>query len=349
MADYTSQLLRRLDGRFQCDARQLDMRHGTLAYARQCADVASALMRRPYACVHLQYTPTTSGPAAPALLWLARLRRARVIISAHERPSTYERRLRRPLRFAFGMFERMLLRSAERALVFSKAHAQEIAARHRMYAAVVHMGIDAVDGQAANLSGGRDLPIVTFAGFIRPSKGVDVLVRAAPLAAARAGRPFRVRIVGATDPRDAAYVERLQRDIARANDARARDADSNVVEFVGEVPPDEYRQILASSYLFVFPFRTVSQSITFNEVMALGTPAIASDVGGVGEVIDEFGVGLTFKCDDAEDLARAIGRMLMDRELYAACRVRAQQYARLADWQNVAAVHEDTYREVLAA
>ena len=342
VADYTSQLLRRIGRDVNPTSMQLDLRAGAAAYARQCLALARAITARRFQCVHLQYTPTTSGPLAPAILWFARVRGARIVVSAHERPSTYERRLLRPLQVAFKLYERALLRSCQRVFVFSHVHADELASRHGVAADAIHMGIDAQDPIPLDDSGGP-LPRLAFAGFVRPSKGVDLLVRAAPIAARRAG-PFRVTIAGATSPRDAAYATRLRSEIERANAGAPCE-----IDWVGELPVHEYREVLRSSRLFVFPFRTVSQSITFNEVVALGIPVVASDVGGVGEVVARYGTGLTFPSDDLDALADAIVRMLSDDALYQACRDRTLAYARLADWTNIARLHAETYHEALAA
>ena len=95
--------------------------------------------------------------------------------------------------------------------------------------------------------------------------------------------------------------------------------------------------------VFVFPFRTVSQSITFNEVVAAGIPVVAADAGGVGEIVRDHGVGLTYPAGDVRALADAVCRLFEDRALFAACRERARAYASSSDWSVIADQHVELY------
>jgi len=332
--------VRRLPAELRCRTSRLDLRRGVPAYARDTASVLLTMLRTRPGCVHLQYTPTTSGPLLPVILWAARYAiGAHVVITAHERPSTYERKLPAPAAIAFRAWEAMALKAASRVIVLSKTHQQELRSRYRIDSQFVHHGVDAGGADATivvDRSHGR-VPCITFAGFVRPAKGVEDLVRAAPLIGERMGAS-RVSIVGATAERDRAYAAELRRLI---NDAQ-RDG-SCTVEMTGAVSDGEFRQRLAAADVFVFPFRAVSQSNTFNRAVAAGIPVVAADAGGVGDVVHEHGVGLTYRGGDVRALADAVCRLLQDRELYAACRERARKYAAASDWRVIARQHVELY------
>jgi glycosyltransferase involved in cell wall biosynthesis len=342
VSTYTGQLLRRLEPDMPCTSRRLDLRTGALAYAVDAARALAACFRR-NGYVHIQYTPTTTGPAAPLLAWAARLRGSAVIVSAHERPSTYERKLPAPARVAFGLFERALFAAAGRVIVFSNIHRAELADRFGVDAEVMPLGMETdVPGERTAPDGVR-AAIVTFAGFIRSSKGVEDLIEAAPAIAERIGA-CHIRIVGAVAERDRGYaatVEALARDAGRQPGCRVT---------VTTGPDDvEFDRLMRETDLFVFPFRTVSQSITFNRAIAMGTPVVASDIGGVGEIVRSQGVGLVYRAGDAAALADAAARLLSERDTYEGCRDRARAYAALADWRAVATRHRATYLELAAA
>ncbi len=341
VSDYTGQLLRRVSAEMPVRNMHLDARRGAFAYVHGVVAAMAAVVRMRPRCLHLQYTPTTSGPLAPVLLLWARLAgRCGVVISAHERPSTYERKLPRIVRLAFRLFERAVYGQAAHVVVFSRVHADELRARFGIDAEVMPLGIEPAENATRAITGAGSAPIITFAGFVRPAKGLDDLVAAAPLIGAALGR-CRIRIIGATTARDAPYAAGL-----RERAAAVSDSAQCSIEVTGEVAASEYQRLMAEADLFVFPFRTVSQSITLSEVVALGTPVVTSDIGGVGDTVRDHGIGLTCPAGDAPALASAVIRMLTDRGLYEDCRAHVLSYARQADWRTLAAQHVEIYREL---
>ena len=73
--------------------------------------------------------------------------------------------------------------------------------------------------------------------------------------------------------------------------------------------------ILLSQFdLFVLPSLTESLPTTILEAQALKTPVIATDVGGVGEIIKHNETGLLVSAGDSSKLAEAIMILLHDRK-----------------------------------
>ena len=64
--------------------------------------------------------------------------------------------------------------------------------------------------------------------------------------------------------------------------------------------------------VFCLPTRADCLGIAFAEAGALGVPAVATDVGGVGEVVRDGESGLLVPVDDAVGLADAIDRLAAD-------------------------------------
>lgn len=71
---------------------------------------------------------------------------------------------------------------------------------------------------------------------------------------------------------------------------------------------------LNSADLFILPSKWEGMPMTIIEAMGTGLPVIASDVGGVGDMISNDHNGLLIR-PDARELAQAIGRLLDDAEL----------------------------------
>jgi glycosyltransferase involved in cell wall biosynthesis len=154
-------------------------------------------------------------------------------------------------------------------------------------------------------------PVVGFVGRIEPRKGVLDLVRAAP--AIRAGVPeARVVVVG-DDPyrTDPAYTAAV---IGAAE-----------VEHHGWVAnaPGLMRHLdvlVLPSY--EEPFGTV-----LAEAMAVGTPVVATRVGGLAEVVDDGVTGRLVAAGDPAALAAAVLEVLHQRDrMGAAAREQARRF-----------------------
>lgn len=78
---------------------------------------------------------------------------------------------------------------------------------------------------------------------------------------------------------------------------------------------DDIPQILKASDIFILPSRSDGLCLALIEAMASGLPCIASDVGGVSEVITHGEDGLLFERENSKQLAQAIIRLIKDKKL----------------------------------
>jgi glycosyltransferase involved in cell wall biosynthesis len=140
--------------------------------------------------------------------------------------------------------------------------------------------------------------IVAFVGRIEPRKGPLDLARAAP--AIRRARPqARVVLVG-DDPygSDPGYTDRVQA--------------AGEVERYGWVP--DAAGLMAEIDVLVLPSRQEPFGTVLAEAMAAGTPVVATDVGGLSEVVEDGVTGLLVDPGDPGALAEAVIRVLDRRE-----------------------------------
>lgn len=143
---------------------------------------------------------------------------------------------------------------------------------------------------------GPDGGYLLFVGRLVPYKGLDVLLEAL---AGPGGLPLLV--VG-----DGPQRKRLE--------ARARDLGVDA-RFLGRVADDELPALYRGARLTVLPSvnRQEAFGITLLESMACGTPVLASDLPGVGDVA-RLG-GRTCRPGDPDDLAEALEAALADPAL----------------------------------
>jgi glycosyltransferase involved in cell wall biosynthesis len=149
-------------------------------------------------------------------------------------------------------------------------------------------------------------PRLLFVGFVRPEKGIEVLVDAFDLL--RKERPLALTLAGGVD-RASGATEALQRRLA-ASPYRADITMTGPVEF-GEKVFDLYR----THDVFVLPSLSEGTPRTLVEARALGCPVIASRVGGIPTSVADGEDGLLVPPRDPQALAAAIRRVLDDSTL----------------------------------
>ncbi len=218
---------------------------------------------------------------------------------------------------------------------------------------VVHSGIDTDvwyphqpepgASMLAELGVDANRPIVAFVGRITRQKGVEHLV-----AAAHRFHPDvqLVLCAGAPD------TEEIAAEVAGAVAGLAR-ARSGVFWIREMLSAPKLREVLSAATVFVCPSVYEPLGIVNLEAMACATAVVASDVGGIPEVVGDGVTGSLVHYDAADPagyraaLAEAVNRLVTDAEL-------AQRYGRAGrlrcveefSWARIAEQTLDIYRRV---
>jgi len=82
------------------------------------------------------------------------------------------------------------------------------------------------------------------------------------------------------------------------------------VRLVGDLPRENLLDEIRQARALVLPSRTEAFGIVLIEAMALKTPAVATRVGGIPEVLEEGRIGMLVEKGDSRALARSILRCL---------------------------------------
>jgi len=194
------------------------------------------------------------------------------------------------------------------------------------------------DSQPASIAGAPNpaRPLLVFLGRLIVEKDVPTLLEAARAIAAE-GREFRLRIIG-----DGPERRRLE---SMADSYGLREH----VSFLGYLENDALAAALRSATAMVMPSKCEEASpLAAIEQMMRGGLVIASDIGGLGELVGE--AGLKFPPGDAPALAQCLRRALDDPELVAHLGDSARERARsLFAEERMVAEHVKLYRRILAA
>jgi glycosyltransferase involved in cell wall biosynthesis len=191
-------------------------------------------------------------------------------------------------------------RAAADRLIYERVPAHKIA--------IISNGIDAT--RYTERQPRRTLRRVIMVANLRPDKGHDVLIDAAARVLERVP-DMQFELVGA-GRLHASLVE-------RAENRRV----SHALTFSGH--QDEIARRLSAADIFVLPSRTEAFPNAVLEAMAAGLPIVASDVGGIPELIDNGRSGLLIPTDDPAALADRLFDLASDpgwaAKLGAAARV----------------------------
>lgn len=112
------------------------------------------------------------------------------------------------------------------------------------------------------------------------------------------------------------------------------------VRFLGYLPPQAIHSRMQAADLFVLPSRSEPFGIVLLEAMAHGLPVVASDVGGIPEVLPKDGAAWLVPVEDEHELAKAI---LTTLEGHSAPSVHNTQYAQNFTWDNQVQQFENIY------
>jgi glycosyltransferase involved in cell wall biosynthesis len=165
-----------------------------------------------------------------------------------------------------------------------------------------------------------DIRVICVGRLSPATKGQDVLLYALNDMRARGWRAT-CRFLGGTASQnedDRAWLERLADELGLGDS----------VEFIMDVT--EIAPVLDQSNLFVLPSRSEGFGIAIVEAMSSGLPVIASDVGGVGEIVEDGVTGFLVPPDDPKALALKILQVAQAADLaplISAAAARAEDYS----------------------
>lgn len=175
--------------------------------------------------------------------------------------------------------------------------------------------------------------IVLYAGRLLALKGIDVLIQAVPKVLETVNED--VLFVFAGSGVNTGLLHKLE-------------ADPEHILFTGPLPKELLIPLMTKSALTVLPSYHENCPYSVLESMACGTPVVASNVGGLPEIITHNYDGLIVDSGSPHALAWAIVRLLQDEDFRNLLGNRAK-YTILErfSWKNNISKYLDAYSETL--
>lgn len=143
-------------------------------------------------------------------------------------------------------------------------------------------------------------PVISYVGKLVPRKGVDTLIEAMGILAARAAGAPRLVMAGIGGMREPLEQRAAELGVA------------DRITWLGKVPHDDVGWVMSAGDVFVLPSLSEGLPTVVCEAMACGLPVVATAVDGTPEIVDDPATGLLVQPHDAGGLAAALARVLDD-------------------------------------
>lgn len=118
---------------------------------------------------------------------------------------------------------------------------------------------------------------------------------------------------------------------------------TNKVTFLGAVTHETALQLFKGAKLYVLPSLLEPFGIVLLEAMASGCPILASNTGGVPDLVKEDETGALFRTGDADELARKLVDLVSDEAKMVRLTENALNFVKYFSWDTVATKYLDIY------
>jgi len=141
-----------------------------------------------------------------------------------------------------------------------------------------------------------DEKILLFFGFIRDYKGLDVLIEAFSIV--RKSMDVKLIVAGEFYEPEEKYIKLIEK----------HKLEEAIILKKDFIPTTEVKYYFSASDAVVLPYKSATQSGIVQVAVNFCMPVIATNVGGIGEVIENGKTGFVVEKENPEKLAQAIIR-----------------------------------------
>ncbi len=172
-------------------------------------------------------------------------------------------------------------------------------------------------------------------GSLIPRKGIGTIIEA--LSKLDSKQSFKLLIVG-----DGVELNHLK-------DLVKKESLGDVIEFVGQVPPEQVVNYLHDADAFILASYSEGRPNVVLEAFATGVPVIASDIDGVKELVRDGENGMKFQVGNAQSLANKIKELQQSQELQVQFSIKGRDFILQNQllWENIGQKYAQLYNEVI--
>ncbi len=252
--------------------------------------------------------------------------------------------------------ERQVLRRADRIIVATLAEMTQLRFLYRADSrkmTVIPPGVDTshfypipADEAKQYIGLKPENRMVLFVGRIEPLKGIDTLIQAMScLGLLDMRHPVHLAIIGGDVD---VSPEEMSEEMTRLQKMCDDLCMGGMVLFLGKRGQDTLPYYYSAAEVVVMPSLYESFGMVALEAMACGTPVIASEVGGLGYLVQNGITGYTIPDSDPAELCDKLSHLLGNADLRNQMGNAAAEYAADYAWNKVASQIIDVYKDVAA-
>ena len=191
------------------------------------------------------------------------------------------------------------LREADRVVCLTRSDAVEIE-KLGCPSSKISLVPNAVDTELFKPREGREDNLVVWIGRFVPEKGVEYLLEAARIVAKKSPT-VKFLLIG--------YGPLREKIVKMAVDYRLL---GKQVAITGPLTRAEIAQVLCKATIFALPSLSEGMPLALLEAMSSGNAVVASDVGGIAEIVRNYDNGMLSSPGNAKELASSILMLLCD-------------------------------------
>jgi glycosyltransferase involved in cell wall biosynthesis len=167
---------------------------------------------------------------------------------------------------------------------------------------IVPNGVDTEEFKP--IKGEKEEDLLLFVGRLVPNKGLHVLLRSLTYLTT----PIRLMIVGPPSSHFPGYFNNVLGLIGNLNEKKV-----HRVTYVGVQKTEELIRLYQKASLLICPSLSEPFGIVNLEALSCETPVVASNIGGIPDVVEDHVNGLLVPPNDALGLTNSIQRMLENK------------------------------------
>jgi len=176
---------------------------------------------------------------------------------------------------------------------------------------------------------------VVFIGRLERWKGVHIFLEVARRIS-RERRSLNFLVVG-------------DGSLRRLAESLAEQSCNGRVKFLGEIAHDEIAAVLAQAAILVLPSFVEGLPTVCLEALASGVPVVASDVGGVSEVVVDGQTGFLFPAGNVKECFDKVENLLSDEQLRNRMGREGRRLVKsLYTWEKAVTAVEEVYEAIAA-
>jgi glycosyltransferase involved in cell wall biosynthesis len=182
-----------------------------------------------------------------------------------------------------------------------------------------------------------DHPTALFFGTITKYKGLDILLRAFP----KVCQQTSAHLIVVGFPSNEVNMDAMKQ---LADDLGIADSVSWYLDYL---PNEQIKPLMEITNIVVLPYRMVAQSGVLQIAYAYGKPVVATEVGGLPDVIEDGQSGLLVPPENPDALAEAMLRLIEQPSFAEKLGARARELSQTRfSWQAVAECMKSVFESV---